>query len=303
MDLDFPDHNDPRRIAVREWLVEHPEPTQQQAADAGYVVPHLPKPWGLDADPIHQIIIAQELEGVKFTKNGIGAGSNAIGVGWAAPTILMAGTEEQKQRYLPKIFNHDEIWCQLFSEPDAGSDLASLATRAVKDGDEYVINGSKIWSSGAHVADMGILIVRTDPDVPKHRGISYFLCPMDSPGITMSPIVDMTTAHSFNQVFFDDVRLHESLRIGDEGDGWRLTKATLSNERVSLSSAGSMWGEGPSAEILLDLVRNAGGESDPIQRDKLARMFTHGELLRLNQLRSLSAKLSGRTPGAGASAL
>jgi alkylation response protein AidB-like acyl-CoA dehydrogenase len=303
VDFDFPAQDDPRRIAIREWLAAHPMPTQQQAADAGYVVPHWPEPWGLGADPIHQIIISQELEGVKFTKDGEGAGSNAIGVGWAAPTILMAGTELQQQRFLPKIFNHEEIWCQLFSEPDAGSDLASLATRAVKDGDEYVINGSKIWSSGAHGADMGILIARTDPDVPKHHGISYFICPMDTPGLTMSPIIDMTTAHSFNQVFFDDVRLHGSLRIGDEGAGWRLTKATLSNERVSLSSAGSMWGEGPSAEMLLDLVRDAGGESDPIQRDKLARMFTHAELLRLNRLRSLSAKLSGRTPGPEASIL
>ena len=168
--------------------------------------------------------------------------SNAIGVGWAAPTILLGGTEEQKARYLDRIFTHEDIWCQLFSEPDAGSDLANLATRAVRDGDEYVINGAKIWSSGAHVSDMGILIARTDPDAPKHRGISYFAVPMDTPGLTMSPIVDMTTAHSFNQVFFDDMRLPVENRIGEEGDGWRLAKVTLANERVSLSSAGSLWG-------------------------------------------------------------
>ena len=171
-------------------------------------MPHWPEPWGIGADPIHQIIIQQELAGLKVKRaGGREMASNAIGVGWAAPTILLGGTEEQKARYLDRIFTHEDIWCQLFSEPDAGSDLANLATRAVRDGDEYVINGAKIWSSGAHVSDMGILIARTDPDAPKHRGISYFAVPMDTPGLTMSPIVDMTTAHSFNQVFFDDMRL------------------------------------------------------------------------------------------------
>ncbi len=303
MDFDLPSDDDPRRLAVRAWLAAHPEPTQHELAEAGYVVPHWPQPWGLDADPVHQIIIQQELQGVKVRRSGHRRemASNAIGIGWAAPTILLAGTEEQKQRFLPKIFNHEEIWCQLFSEPDAGSDLAALATRAERDGDEYVINGSKIWSSGAHGSDMGILIARTDPHAPKHRGISYFVCPMDSAGITMSPIVDMTTAHSFNQVFFDDVRLHERMRIGEEGDGWRLAKVTLANERVSLSSAGSMWGEGPSAEVLLDLVRHRGGETDPLRRDRLARLHIHAEVLRLNRLRTLSAKLQGRTPGSEAS--
>ena len=304
MDFDYPGDDDPRRLAVREWRAGHPNPTQHDLAVAGYVAPHLPEPWGVDADPIHQIIISQELEGLKVRRTSSSegtVGSNAIGVGWAAPTILLGGSEEQKQRYLPKIFNHEEIWCQLFSEPDSGSDLANLATRAVRDGDEYIVNGSKIWSSGAHGSDMGILLARTDPDAPKHKGISYFICPMDTPGITMSPIVDMTTAHSFNQVFFDDMRLHESMRVGAEGDGWRLAKVTLANERVSLSSSGSLWGEGPSAETLLDLIRAAGGISDPVLRDKVARMHCHAEVLRLNRLRTLSAKLAGRTPGTEAS--
>jgi len=304
MDFDYPDDNDPRRLAVREWRAAHPEPTQHDLAAAGYVVPHWPEPWGINADPIHQIIISQELNGLKVRRRPGSegtVGSNAIGIGWAAPTILLGGSEEQKQRYLPKIFSHEEIWCQLFSEPDSGSDLANLATRAVRDGDEYVITGSKIWSSGAHGSDMGILLARTDPDAPKHKGISYFICPMDTAGITMSPIVDMTTAHSFNQVFFDDVRLHETMRVGEEGDGWRLAKVTLANERVSLSSAGSLWGEGPSADTLLELIRNAGGVSDPVLRDKVARMHCHAEVLRLNRLRTLSAKLQGRTPGTEAS--
>ncbi len=304
MDFDFPADDDPRRLAVRAWRQANPEPTQSDLHRAGYVVPHWPAPWGLNADPIHQIIISQELQGLR-TRRADGRrgvmGSNAIGIGWAAPTILAGGSDQQKQRYLDKIFNHEEIWCQLFSETEAGSDLANLATRAVRDGDEYVINGSKIWSSGAHGCDMGILIARTDPDAPKHKGISYFACPMDAPGLSMTPIVDMTTAHSFNQVFFDDVRLPVSARIGEEGDGWRLAKVTLANERVSLSSAGSLWGEGPSAAMLLDLVRSGGGETDPNLRQKLAQMHCHAEVLRLNRLRTLSAKLAGRTPGTEAS--
>ena len=159
---------------------------------------------------------------------------NPIGIGWAAPTIQLAGTEAQKQRYLRPIFTGEEFWCQMFSEPDAGSDLASLGTRAVRDGDEYVVNGSKTWTSGAHMAKFGILIARTDPDLPKHKGISYFICPTDLPGISMTPIIDPTTAHSFNQVFFDDVRIPADLLVGAEGDGWRLARVTLANERVSL---------------------------------------------------------------------
>ena len=254
MDFDFPADDDPRRLAVRAWR-EANEPTQAELHEAGYVVPHWPEPWGIGADPIHQIIIQQELAGLKVKRaGGREMASNAIGVGWAAPTILLGGTEEQKARYLDRIFTHEDIWCQLFSEPEAGSDLANLATRAVRDGDEYVINGAKIWSSGAHVSDMGILIARTDPDAPKHRGISYFAVPMNTPGLTMAPIVDMTTAHSFNQVFFDDMRLPVENRIGDEGDGWRLAKVTLANGECA-QSAGSLWGAGPSAYDLLEQIK------------------------------------------------
>lgn len=148
--------------------------------------------------------------------------NNPIGIGGAAPTILAAGTQAQKERYLMGALSGEEFWCQLFSEPDAGSDLASLSTRAERRGDGWVLNGAKIWTSGAHLARYGILIARTDPSAPKHRGISFFVCPMDTPGITLAPIVDMTGAHSFNQVFFDDVQLDSDTLIGEEGDGWRL---------------------------------------------------------------------------------
>jgi alkylation response protein AidB-like acyl-CoA dehydrogenase len=296
MDFDLPPDDHPQRLAVREWAAANPNPSGRDIAEAGYVVPHWPAPWGLDADPLAQLVIDDELD-----KAGIRRPSNQIGIGWAAPTIFLAGTPEQHERYLPKIFSGEEFWCQLFSEPDAGSDLASLSTRAVRDGDEYIVNGSKIWSSGAHHASLGILIARTDPDQPKHKGISYFICPMDLPGISMSPIVDMTTAHSFNQVFFDDVRIPASLLVGAEGDGWRLAKVTLSNERVSLSSAGSLWGAGPSAEQLLELIRRDGGLQDPSLRDEAARLYIEAELLRLNRMRSLSATLQGKTPGPEAS--
>jgi 3-oxochol-4-en-24-oyl-CoA dehydrogenase len=295
MDFDLPSEDDPRRVAVRAWLDANPHPTGRQLAAAGYVVPHWPPPWGLGADPAHQLIIDDELDRAGVRRPG------GIGIGWAAPTLLVAGTPEQQQRFLPGILSGEDQWCQLFSEPDAGSDLASLSTRAERDRDEYVVTGSKIWSSGAHTSRYGILIARTDPDVPKHHGISYFVCPMDLPGITLRPIADMTTAHSFNQVFFDGVRLPASLRVGDEGTGWRLAKVTLSNERVMLSSSGSLWGSGPSAAMLLDLVRAHGGVSDRRLRERLAMLHCEAEVLRLTRLRTLSAGLAGRTPGPEAS--
>jgi 3-oxochol-4-en-24-oyl-CoA dehydrogenase len=296
MDFDLPAEDDPRRLAVREWLAANPKPSGRQLAQAGYVAPHWPAPWGMSADPIHQLIIDDELH-----RAGVRRPSNAIGIGWAGPTILMGGTQEQKDRYLMRILSGEDFWCQLFSEPDAGSDLASLGTRAVRDGDNYVINGSKIWTSGGHHAKYGILIARTSSDVSKHRGISYFICPMDLPGITLQPVIDMTRAHSFNQVFFDDVHLPAENLVGTENDGWRLAKVTLGNERVSLSGSGSLWGTGPSAHDLIDLVKANGGVTDPHLRDRLARLYIEAETLRLMRLRTLTSRLAGREPGAEAS--
>ena len=265
MDFELPPDDDPRRIEIRRWLAEHPSPTGRELAEAGLVAPHWPRPWGLDADPIHQLIIDDELR-----RAGVQRPVNMIGIGWAGPTILMAGTEAQKQRYLLPLLAGEEIWCQLFSEPGAGSDLAALSTRAVLDGDEWVVNGQKIWTSLAHEAAFGILIARTGPD--KHRGISYFICPMDAPGITVRPIVEMTGAHTFNEVFLDDVRIPADHLIGEVDQGWGLAKVTLGNERVSLSSGGALWGLGPTAEDLLAIVRDAGGVDDPHMRQRLARL-------------------------------
>jgi alkylation response protein AidB-like acyl-CoA dehydrogenase len=226
---------------------------------------------------------------------------NPIGIGWAAPTILLAGRPDQRERYLLPALAGEELWCQLFSEPDAGSDLASLTTTAVRDGDCFVVNGAKTWTTIAHYARFGILLARTDPHAPKHRGISYFLCPMDLPGITIRPIVDMTTAHSFNQVFFDDVRIPADQLVGAENDGWRLARVTLANERVSLSAGGALWGSGPPATDLLSLVRHDGGVSDPVLRQRAAQLYLEGEILRLIRLRTLSSRLAGRAPGPEAS--
>jgi 3-oxochol-4-en-24-oyl-CoA dehydrogenase len=260
------------------------------------VAPHWPAPWGMGADPIHQLIIDDELQRANVRRP-----SNAIGIGWAGPTILMGGTQHQKDTFLMRILSGEDFWCQLFSEPDSGSDLASLSTRAVRDGDNYIINGSKIWTSGGHHSKYGILIARTNTESTKHRGISYFICPMDLPGITMTPVIDMTRAHSFNQVFFDDVHLPAEYLVGEENEGWRLAKVTLGNERVSLSGSGSLWGTGPSADDLLRLVRESGGVSDPHLRDKLAKLYIEAETLRLMRLRTLTSRLSGREPGAEAS--
>ncbi|MHB1138260.1 MAG: acyl-CoA dehydrogenase family protein, partial [Microthrixaceae bacterium] len=296
MDFELPPDDDPRRIAVRDWLGEHPEPTGEQLAAAGYVAPHWPEPFGLAADPIHQIIIDEELRSA-----GVRRPVNPIGIGWAGPTLLAAGSPEQQQRYLPKLLSGEDIWCQLFSEPGAGSDLASLSTRAVRDGDEWVVNGQKIWTSLGHHARYGILIARTDPDEPKQQGISYFVCDMSAPGIEIRPIIEMTGGHTFNEVFLTDVRLPAEHLVGEVGDGWRLAKVTLSNERVSLSSGGALWGMGPDASTLLDVVRGAGGVEDPHLRRRLVDLHIESEILRLIRLRTVTAAIAGREPGPEAS--
>jgi alkylation response protein AidB-like acyl-CoA dehydrogenase len=296
VDFELPADDDPRRAEVRAWLDEHPSPSGRQLADAGLVAPHWPKPYGLDADPVHQLVIDDELRRADVRRP-----ANMIGIGWAGPTLLHAGTEAQKERYLPPLLSGDEVWCQLFSEPGAGSDLASLATRAVRDGDVWVVTGQKIWTSLAQFARFGILIARTDPDVPKHRGISYFICPMDSPGITVRPIIEMTGAHTFNEVFLDEVRLPAENLVGEEGQGWDLAKVTLANERVSLSSGGALWGQGPAAGVLFDIVRSRGPVTEPVLRDRIVRLHIEAELLRLIRLRTVSAQIRGEPPGPEAS--
>ncbi len=296
MDFLLPADDDPRRVAVRQWIAAHPSPSAQQLAEAGYVVPHWPAPWGLDADPVHQLIIDDELSRAHVRRP-----VNPIGIGWAGPTLLYSGTEAQKQQYLSKIISGEEFWCQLFSEPDSGSDLANLGTRAVLDGDEFIVNGQKIWTSGAQYAKFGILIARTDPTVAKHKGISYFVCPMDAPGIEIRPIAEMTGGHTFNEVFFTDVRIPAVNLVGQLHDGWRLAKVTLGNERVSLSTGGVLWGNGPTALELIESIRDQGPVTDPFLRQRIANVYIEHKLLDLIRLRTLSAALKGEAPGPEAS--
>jgi 3-oxochol-4-en-24-oyl-CoA dehydrogenase len=296
VDFELPGEDDPRRVAVREWLEDNPSPSGRDLAQKGYVAPHWPKPWGLDADPIHQLVVDDELK-----RAGVRRPQNQIGIGWAGPTIIHAGTEAQKARYLFPLLAAEEIWCQLFSEPDAGSDLANLGTRAERDGDVYVVNGQKIWTSYAHAAKFGILIARTNPDAPKHKGVSYFICPMDAPGIEIRPIIELTGSHTFNEVFFTDVRIPAENLVGDENEGWALAKVTLGNERVSLSSGGALWGLGPTAEDLLDVVRKQGGVVDPTTRQRVAQLHIESELLNLIRLRTITAAIKGKAPGPEAS--
>jgi alkylation response protein AidB-like acyl-CoA dehydrogenase len=195
----------------------------------------------------------------------------------------------------------EEIWCQLFSEPDAGSDLASLTTRAEPDGDEWVVRGRKVWTSYAHRARFGILLARTEPGAPAHQAISYFVCPMEADGVEVRPLPDMTGTHTFNEVLLDEVRLPAGSMVGKRGEGWSLAKVTLANERVSLSTGGALWGMGPTAADLVDAVRAAGGTSDPLFRQRLARVWSEGELLRLLRMRTVAAALAGGVPGPEAS--
>jgi len=291
MDL-LPGDDDPRRVAVREWISQHSNPSAEELALAGYVAPHWPRPYGLGADALNQLIIDQELQRANISRP-----SNPIGIGWAGPTILFAGTIEQQQKYLPNLLSGAEYWCQLFSEPESGSDLASLRTRAELDGDEWVINGQKIWTSGAQDAKFGILLARTNPEAPKHNGITYFICPMGSPGIEIRPIKSMAGAKSFNEVFFTDVRITTANVVGEVNDGWRLAKVTLGNERVSLSTGGVLWGYGPTALDVIELVREMGGVKNQVMRQKIARIYTEHVLLEIIRMRTLTQRLRGAQPG------
>lgn len=261
-------------------------------ASAGYVAPHWPRPWGRDAGPVEQLVIDATLRAALVPKP-----INPIGIGWAGPTLIVAGTPDQHERYLPGLLDGSELWCQLFSEPGAGSDLASLTTRATRDGDEYVVNGQKIWTTLAHVSRYGILLARTDPDAEPHRGISYFVVDMATAGIEVRPIRQMDGRAMFNEVFFTDVRIPAENLVGTEHDGWRLAKVTLGNERVSLSGEGALWGLGPTADTLLDIVRAEGGVSDPVMRQRLVGLYVEAEILKLIRLRTVSARLRGIEPG------
>jgi alkylation response protein AidB-like acyl-CoA dehydrogenase len=225
---------------------------------------------------------------------------NGIGLGMAAPTILRHGTDEQKRRFLRPLWTSEEVWCQLFSEPGAGSDLAAMGTRAVRDGDDWVINGQKVWTSLAHEARWGILVTRSNPDVPKHQGMTYFICDMRSPGVEVRPLRQITGEAEFNEVFFTDVRIPDSLRLGGVGEGWKVAQTTLMNERVAIGG-GPMPREGGMISVLAGLWRDRPEVRTPGTHDAVLRYWVAAEAARLAGER-LRQQLAAGSPGPEGSA-
>jgi alkylation response protein AidB-like acyl-CoA dehydrogenase len=264
---------------------------------SGYAAPLWPKEYGgLSAEPWAQRLVREELERYRLPT----VAANLLGVGLAGPTLIEHGSEVQKDRYLKKILTGEEIWCQLFSEPGSGSDLASLGTRAERDGDEWVVNGQKVWTSIAQLSQFGMLLARTDPDKPKHEGLTYFVVDMKSPGVDVRPLRQITGSAEFNEVFFNDVRVPDANRVGAVGDGWRVARTTLMNERVALSG------------ISLDVVAFTGGvrkdpwegflsgipnREDPLVRQRLAQFYIEQQVKEITAFRAASARNRGAQPG------
>jgi alkylation response protein AidB-like acyl-CoA dehydrogenase len=224
---------------------------------------------------------------------------NPIGYGMCAPTIVAHGTDEQKAKYLRPLFTSEEIWCQLFSEPGAGSDVAGLSTRADRDGDEWVLNGQKVWTTLAHISSYGLIVTRTNPDVPKHRGMTAFLVDMHAPGVEVRPLYQITGEAEFNEVFFTDVRVPDSSRIGPEGDGWRVAVTTLMNERVSIGGAVTRRGTGPIAEAMRLYKERYSGDTSPhamALRDRVISSWIRCEAYSMTNQRASATRKAG-TPG------
>ena len=235
-------------------------------------------------------------EQARFT---VDTGLFAVSLGMVVPTILAHGTEEQKLRYIPPMLRGDEIWCQLFSEPGAGSDLAGLTTRAMRDGDEWVVNGQKVWNSGAHHADFGALIARTDVDVPKHRGITYFLIDMHSPGVDVRPLRQATGVAHFNEVFLTDARIPNANVLGAVNGGWGVAQTMLMNERNMIGSGGMGVGFGD----YLRMARELDVTGDPEIRQQLASCFVRSEIIKYLGARAQAAARAGKQPGPETSVL
>ena len=224
-------------------------------------------------------------------------GIYTIGIGMCGPTILELGTEEQKKRHIPPLLRGTEIWAQLFSEPGAGSDVASLQSKAVRDGEEWVLNGQKVWTSGAHYSDWGAVIARTNPDQPKHRGISMFIVDMRAPGVTVRPLRQITGGSTFNEVFFDDVRIPADAVVGQVDDGWRAAVAMLMNERVAIGAGGGGGRSQGGFASLVRLAREHGKLGDPVVRQGLAELYIRQAILGYIGLRIRAAVKAGQAPG------
>jgi alkylation response protein AidB-like acyl-CoA dehydrogenase len=294
------------REKVHEFLAAHnPKKTPRldflrARFDAGLAWVHYPQGHGgLGAPRALQTVTDKAFAAAGAPDND--PANNVIGLGMAAPTILAFGTPEQQERWLRPLWTGEEIWCQLFSEPGAGSDLASLATRAVRNADgDWIVNGQKVWTSLAHKARWAILVARTDPDVPKHQGLSYFVCDMTDPGVEVRPLRQITGEAEFNEVFLTDVRIPDTNRIGQVGEGWKVAQGTLMNERVAIGGAGIPRGGG-----MIGLVARAWREHPerrtPGMFDRLLRLWADAEVARLASLR-LRQQLAAGQPGPEGSA-
>jgi alkylation response protein AidB-like acyl-CoA dehydrogenase len=280
--------------AMRVW--------QRKLYDAGFIGLTWPKEYGgRGLTFLEEMVLHEEMALAKAPPI-----LNILGVGMAGPTIVAYGTEEQKKRYPAKILSCEEIWCQGYSEPNAGSDLASLQTRAVKDGEHWVINGQKVWTSLAHIADFMMLLARTDPEAPRHKGITYFLLDMKLPGVTVKPLKQLTGDSEFNEVFFDNVRVHESQVLGGVNNGWAVGLTTLMYERLALGF-GLQVRLRIALDSLIELARKMDkhGRSvvkDPVMRQKIAQLWIDTECLKYMGARVITKLLKGEIPGPEASA-
>jgi alkylation response protein AidB-like acyl-CoA dehydrogenase len=294
------------RDRVRAFLAEH-DPAEMAKQDfnnarfdAGLAWVHYPEGLGgLGLSRTLQSVVDAEFAAAGAPTND--PERNGIGLGMAAPTILAYGSDEQKQRWLRKLWTAEEIWCQLFSEPGAGSDLAALATRATKDGDEWVVNGQKVWTSQAHKARRALLVTRTDPDVPKHQGMTYFSVDMTAPGVEVRPLRQATGEAEFNEVFLTDVRIPDADRIGQVGEGWKVANATLMSERVSIGASRAAPRESGMIATAARTWRSRPELRTPGLHDRMLRLWTDAEVARLASER-LRQQLAAGQPGPEGSA-
>ena len=259
--------------------------------DAGLAWVHFPEGHGgLGVSPKLQRVVVQR---ISAAGGPIGGARNPIGYGMCAPAVLTHGSDEQKELLRP-LFSNEHIWCQMFSEPGAGSDVASLAMRAERDGDEWILNGQKVWTTLAHVSSYGLVIARTDPDLPKHRGITAFVVDMHAPGVEVRPLRQMTGEAEFNEVYLTDVRIPDSLRVDDVGRGWAVSITTLMNERVSIGGGTPPRGAGPIGQLME--TWKASEHKDPVLRDKVTQLWLQAEVNRLTNIRAAQLRTAG-TPG------
>jgi len=289
------EQNDPDKLRQARELVDYDD-WCARLGEAGWATPTWPAEYGfLGLSGSQAKVVNEELARWRVPRS-----FNIIGIGMGGPTIMHWGTEEQKRRLLKPMAKHEEIWCQLFSEPGSGSDVASLATRAVRDGDEWVVSGQKVWTTLAHIAKWGLLVARTDPDQPKHKGLSYFIVDMKAPGVEVRPLKQMTGDAEFNEVFFTDVRIPDTMRLGPEGEGWGVATTTLMNERAALSGAGSASDQnvgGGAVDAIVAAAHQNGTARDATIRQRLAQAVIEGRVIRMTNLRTTAARKSGHQPG------